>query len=99
VNQLAFDLSVACAAKAERVAGFDREGAKQFVLGYLRRHGPTPGETLVDEAVKHGYRVHDTRAYGAVFLSLSRHGHIRHAGFCDRQKGHGTAGGRIWEAV
>ena len=88
-----------CAAKAERVADFDREGARRFVLGWLRRHGRLSGEIVVDAAREHGYRPHDDRAFGAVFQSLARRGEIRHVGYTERRKGHGTGGARIWEAA
>ncbi len=99
MNQLAFDLSAACAAKAERVSEFDREGAKKFILGHLRRFGPTSGEDCTDAAKQHGYRPHDDRAFGAIYSTLVRKNLIRHHSFCERRKGHGTAGGRVWMAV
>lgn len=93
-------LANACADKAERVSDFDREGASMFVLSWLVRHGPTSGEQLVKQATAHGYRAHDGRAYGAVFSALRRAGRIR----ClrsdlPRENGHGTSGGKLWEAV
>jgi hypothetical protein len=87
-----------CTEKAERI-GFDTEGAGKFILGWLARHGQMSGEALVDAAIQHGYRPHDQRAFGAVFGTLSRKGLIRCAGYCEREKGHGTAGGRLWESV
>lgn len=89
----------ACATKAERVSDFDREGAMKFVHGYLVRHGQQPGEALVNAAKAHGYRPHDDRAFGSVFATLVKRGLIRHMGYCERVKGHGTAGGRIWGAA
>jgi hypothetical protein len=44
----------------------------------------------------HGYRPHDQRAFGPVYAGLARRGAIKCLGFCERQKGHGTSGGRIW---
>lgn len=109
MNQLSIDFSAArehgrlaadaCAAKAERVAEFDSAGAAKFVRGELLRHGPMSGEALTDSAISAGFRPHDARAYGGVFASLARKGVIRCVGYCERLKGHGTAGGRIWEAV
>lgn len=89
----------ACADKAARVSDFDAEGARDFVLGWLARHGQQSGEALTNAAIEHGYRPHDQRAFGPVFGSLSRKGLIRCVGYCERQKGHGTAGGRIWASV
>lgn len=88
----------ACTAKAE-TQGFDTEGAKAFVLRYLALRGNTPGEILTDLAIAHGFTVQDQRAYGAVFAGLARRGLIRCVGYCERQKGHGCAGGRIWAAT
>jgi hypothetical protein len=90
-------MAAACTDKAKRVAEFDFEGACKFVLGWLTRHGATPGEELVNNAIAHGHRVHDARAFGSVFRVLSVRKQIRCIGYCERQKGHGTAGGRIWK--
>lgn len=89
----------ACADKAERVADFDRAGAARFILGELRRWGPTSSEDLTESAIAHGFRVHDRRAYGPIYAKLVRDGLIACAGFCARRHGHGTAGGRIWRAT
>jgi hypothetical protein len=83
-----------CAANATRL-GWDADGAANAVLAYLRAHGPTPGEVLVSAAGR-AHRPHDDRAFGAVFLKLSRAGLIEQAGHAKRAKGHGTAGGVIW---
>lgn len=88
-----------CTDKAERVSDFDAEGAMKFVHGYLVRHGQQPGEALVNAAKAHGFRPHDDRAFGTVFATLARRGLIRHMGYCERVKGHGTAGGRLWDLV
>jgi predicted TPR repeat methyltransferase len=110
VNQTALDFTAArstgedlaekCLAKARRVSNFDSEGARKFVLGFLRRHGPTSGETLVAEAKAHGYQGHDDRCFGAVFGKLSKDGQIQ----ClrsdlPRARGHATSGGRLWAAI
>lgn len=89
----------ACADKAERVSDFDSKGASEFIWSWLVRHGDTPGEILTDEAVRHGFRPHDTRAFGPVFGRLVRAGRIRTVGYCLREKGHATAGGRVWGVV
>jgi DNA-binding transcriptional ArsR family regulator len=87
-----------CLEAAER-RGFDSEGARAFILSWLRRHGPMSGEDLTDAAMEHGFVPKDGRAFGGIFRSLSRDGLIRCVALCLRSKGHGTAGGRIWEAV
>lgn len=100
-NELATGLAAgeACAQKAERVADFDREGAARFILGQLRRHGQISGEDLTADAVAHGFRCHDLRAYGPVFASLKRQGLIVRVGWCTRRRGNGTAGGSIYAAT
>lgn len=70
--------------------------ARDFVLDQLRQHGPSSGEDLTDAAKAAGITPPDDRAFGAVFSFLSRKRAIEPAGFCERRKGHGTAGGRIW---
>lgn len=87
------------AARAERADPGFRHKAQAFVLTYLRKHGKTKGEALVNECKKAGMVPHDDRAFGAVFSGLSRAGLIACAGFCLRTKGHATAGGRVWKAV
>lgn len=92
-------LGALCADRASRVADFDVAGARSFVLIQLVRHGDMSGEALTDAAVAHGFRPHDQRAYGAVFGGLVRKNLIHCVGYCERKKGHGTAGGRIWSLV
>jgi hypothetical protein len=89
----------ACLDKACEVAAFDADGAAKFIHEWVVRHGDTRGETLVDEAVKQGFRPHDSRAFGPVISALIRSGQIRCVGYCERTKGHGTAGGRIYGVV
>ena len=88
-----------CADKSERVAWFDRAGAAKFILSWLRRHGPMPGESLTYAANEHRFRPHDARAFGPVYAKLARDGVIQCVGFCPRIRGHGTSGGRIWSAA
>lgn len=89
----------ACLDKAQRVADFDSAGASAFILRRLQAMGPQSGESLTNAAKAAGFVAHDDRAFGPVFGSLSRRGQIRCVGYCDRAKGHGTAGGRVWEAA
>ena len=74
-----------------------KEHATQFVLEYLRTHGATSGEELTTACVASGIKPHDERAFGVVFMSLSRKGLIFKVGTCVRVKGHGTSGGNIWD--
>jgi len=75
------------------------ESAKDFVTTYLATHGATSGEVLTTACVASGIVPHDERAFGAVFMRLSREGTILKVGFCPRVKGHGTSGGNIWDLV
>lgn len=74
-----------------------KEDAKQFVLDYLRKRGATSGEELTDACIASGIKPHDERAFGAVFMALSKRGLIFKVGTCVRVKGHGTSGGNIWD--
>jgi hypothetical protein len=85
----------ACAANAAR-RGWDARAAGEFILAWLRRHGPTAGEVLVTEASR-VHRPHDGRAFGAVIAGLSRRKLIEVCGHAPRAKGHGTAGGLVWK--
>ena len=88
-----------CLENAEDLVSFDTEGCRKFVHGWLIRHGKQSGETLVNVAKAHGYVPHEDRAFGSIFSTLARRGLIRCVGFCERAKGHGTAGGRIWDVA
>ena len=70
--------------------------AKKFVIGYLAQRGQAPGEIIVDLCKQAGIVATDDRSFGAVFATLSRANQIRCVGYCDRKKGHGTSGGRVW---
>lgn len=76
-----------------------REAAQLFIYGYLRQHGPTPGETIADECIKAGIEPRDHRHFGPVYLALSKRGIIRKVGTCLRRKGHATSGGNVWGLV
>ena len=76
--------------------------ARAFILKYLHENGETPGEVLTDRA--HLAGIHppgglDDRAFGPVFMGLSRRGLIEKVASCQRRKGHGTNGGIVWRAV
>lgn len=91
--------SEACTAKALRSDPTFVKTAQDAILAHLRVVGQASGEVLTDVAMAHGARPHDQRAFGAVFSGLARKNQIRTVGFCMRDKGHGTAGGRIWGLV
>lgn len=88
--------SVACTEKAERVSDFDAEKACAWVLSHLAKYGPTSSEYLTDGMKLAGMVPHDDRAFGQVYRKLSTDKVIVKCGSCDRIKGHGTSGGRIW---
>lgn len=70
--------------------------AYDFVIWYLEQHGPTPGETITDACKQAGIVPRDDRAFGAVFIRLSKRGIIHKVGTCVRRKGHATSGGNVW---
>lgn len=82
--------------KAVRVGDFDAEGARRFIVAHLAWQGQMSGEGLVHAAREHGFRPHDDRAFGPIFAGLVKRGQIRCVGYCARERGHGTAGGRVW---
>lgn len=82
----------------EHAPGF-AERAQAFVLDYLRQNGPASGEAVTDACKAAGIVPHDDRAFGSVYMALSRRGLIRKVGHAMRRKGHGCAGGNIWEAA
>jgi hypothetical protein len=55
------------------------------------------GEDIVNAAKVAGIRPPDDRAFGAIFAKAIREGLIVPVGFAPRVKGHGTAGGRVYE--
>jgi len=91
--------SEACTAKAQRSDPAFVKKAQDAILEHLRVVGQASGEVLVDIAIARGARCADARAFGAVFSGLARKNKIRTVGFCLRDKGHGTAGGRVWGLV
>lgn len=73
------------------------EQARDFVLAYLRAHGPSSGEVLTEACKASGVKPHDDRAFGTVYMTLARWGRIQKVGTVRRERGHGTAGGNIWD--
>lgn len=86
----------AVAAKADRERDHFTEDACAFVLAYLREHGPTPGEQIVDACKASGLTPADDRAFGPVFHRLSKQRAITVTGYVKRSKGNGTGGGNVW---
>jgi hypothetical protein len=73
------------------------ERAEAFILDYLRTHGATPGETITIACCEAGIVPHDERAFGPVYMRLSKTKKIVKCGTCPRKRGHGTSGGNIWK--
>lgn len=64
---------------------------------WVKEHGPTSGEDLVDFAMAHGFRGHDMRCFGGVFSSLVRQGSlVVLRSDLPRKRGHGTSGGKLY---
>jgi hypothetical protein len=69
---------------------------RDFILQYLRAHGPTSGEVITNAAKRSGIRPKDDRAFGGPYNSLQKRGLIMVDGMVTRFKGHGSGGARIW---
>jgi hypothetical protein len=77
--------------------GFDSEGARRFIVGWVRRHGEVSGEDLVEAAQEHGFRGKDARCFGGVFVAAINRGELRVIrSDLPRKRGHGTSGGRLY---
>lgn len=95
-------------AKSLRAAvanGFDSDGARRFIVSWVRRHGPTSGENLTDAAKGHGFNPgiygRDDRAFGPVFAAALREpdGLVVIRSDLIRAKGRGTSGGKLYGAA
>lgn len=82
-------------ALARASAEFVRK-AKDFVIKFLQ-NGPASGEDITDACKAAGIRPRNDKAFGAVYMSLSRSGTIVKAGHAQRRKGHASDGGNIWK--
>lgn len=96
VNQLRDDAIARVTARAEAARPGFVDEACAWVLDYLADCGPTSGEHLTAYCKARGIRPPDDRAFGAVYLRLVKQGRIEPCGTVRRERGHGTAGGRIW---
>jgi hypothetical protein len=70
------------------------QSAREYVLAYLREHGPTPAEQITDAARAAGAVPSEYRGFGIVFHQLFRERLIRHVDFCWRRNGRDS---RIWD--
>lgn len=73
-----------------------RTRARAFVLELLAKRGEASSEDLTDACVAAGITAREQRAFGAVYSALARRRQIVFVRFCERRKGHGTGGGRVW---
>lgn len=70
--------------------------AKEHILERLKE-GPVSGEELVLSCKNSGIIPEkDDRAFGGIFMSLSKKGLIVKAGSVQRRRGHNTGGGIVW---
>lgn len=92
-------LAGVAAANAEFACHEFSDRTRKLIVQYLRENGESSGEDITDFCKQQGVVPHDDRAFGGVFLFLSRTGVIHATGFCLRRKGHGTSGGRRWSLV
>lgn len=84
-------------ALVERNAGKKfRIEATQFVRNYLSDGRHEVGEIIVDAAKEAGIKPHNDKAFGPVFMMMSRSGEIIRVGFKPRRKGHLAPGASIW---
>lgn len=77
-----------------------RARALQFIKDFVAAQtGPVAGEDITLAARQAGIRQKDDRAFGAIYSKAIRMGYIRVVGHCNRVRGHGTAGGRLYAPV
>ncbi len=84
-------MATEAAQKTERL-----KKAREFVLTYLKQHGPTSGEVLTTACKQAGIKLTNDRVFGAVFSKLSRDRQIVTAGTVPRTRGHGSPG-FVWK--
>ncbi|TYK74338.1 hypothetical protein FSY45_19430 [Comamonas sp. Z1] len=74
--------------------------AYEFIVSYVRDHGPVPGEAVTLAARCAGIKpAKDDRAFGAVYAKALRDGAIRVVDSTNRVRGHGSAGGKVYGPV
>ena len=93
----------AIAAGAEKATRIDPTfitRACEHIVAYLRAHGISSGELLVDSCKLHGIRSDEDRHFGAVFrrlLDAKQIACIRSD--VPRARGHGSSGGKLYVLV
>ena len=81
--------------RAEREAPDFRARAEAAILAKLAA-GPASGEACTDYVRACGIPLKDGRELGSVYRSLRLRGLVEIVGTCDRAKGHGTGGGKVY---
>lgn len=80
-------------------ATWDKKAVGNFIVDFLKEHGETSCETIVDAAKEAGHQPHIDKAFGPIFATLARAGRIVRTGFTVRRKGHGAVGASVWKAA
>jgi len=74
--------------------------AYAFIVAYVReqaaRLGGVSGEQVTLAARAAGIAPDDDRSFGAIYAKALRDGAIQVVGYCNRMRGHGGAGGRLY---
>lgn len=88
----------ACLAAAERREAFDSAKFKQYLVDYVRDHGDTSGEDLVDAAIAAGLvSAKRLRCVGTPMHDLVLQKKLRIIrSDLPRKRGHGTSGGKLY---
>ena len=74
--------------------------AYEFIVSYVRDHGPVPGEAATLAARCAGIKpAKDDRAFGSVYAKALRDGAIKVVDSTNRVRGHGSAGGKVYAAA
>jgi len=86
--------------RAEREDTWDTHAVGEWIVAYLRRHGPCGSEVLTMRAKAAGHVPHDDRAFGSVYMRLAREGRIEKEGLQGpRSRGHAACGGYVWRVT
>lgn len=85
-------------AVAENSGADFQHKAYEFCKRFFQERDKASSEDATDACIESGIRPADLRAFGNVYRRLERDGVIRFAGQCARRRGHGTSGGRLYEA-
>ncbi len=80
---------------AERAAPGFSDRARAAILAKLSE-GPASGEDLTDHVRACGIPIKDGRELGGIYRSMREKGLIQIIDTCDRRKGHGTGGGKVY---